>query len=55
VEIQKTCKSNRAASAQINVPQIKREIKGLKRLKSKESHSVSDINDQVEKAKQDIT
>jgi hypothetical protein len=43
-EIDKTCKLNKQIIAQISVPQIKKEIKGLKRLKHREAQSFNDIH-----------
>ena len=53
-EIDKTCKLNKQIIAHINVPQIKKEIKGLKRLKHREALTLNDINAQMEKGKQTL-
>jgi hypothetical protein len=54
VEIDKTCRLNKQIIAQINVPQIKKEIKGLKRLKHREALTLTDIHSQMEKGKQTL-
>lgn len=46
-EIEKTCKTNQALAYQLNAPKIKKEIKGLKRLKNRESHSIQGIHDEM--------
>lgn len=45
IEIEKTCKNNKYIVASINIPQIKKEIKGLKRAKNKEIYNLSDLNE----------
>lgn len=51
-EIEKTCKLNKQIIAKISVPQIKKEIKGLKRLKHREAQSLVDVNRHIESCKQ---
>lgn len=43
-EIDRICKANHKQASTINVPLIKKEIQGLKRLKNREAQSISDIN-----------
>jgi len=48
VEIEKTCKQNKQVMSTIDLPKIKKEIKGLKRLRCKESCKIEDLNSKVE-------
>ena len=54
-DIERTCKHNLTLITQLHVPQIKKEIKGLKRLKKREAHSLHGIYEDLERGKLNIS